>query len=293
VEGDAALGGYLGYLLRRVYVRANQVAAEVMPKGIHPRDYAVLRVLAGRDAYSQQELAEQLGINRTMMVKLVDKLERLGYAMRSRNPEDRRSYQLSVTGAGREAMRRLGPSVALGESRLTEPLSGKEKQRLVELLTRLMPELEGALPRERTGYLLVQAHYRLRRRGDEALGETGLATRHFAALAVLDRVGPCSQQRLAEQMHITEPFAVQLVDHLQSSGLIERGQDPQDRRRYALRLTAEGKRRLDRALHIVGTVEAEVRAALGEEGTQELKALLRKVQAPSLSEPAEKTIAPI
>jgi biotin operon repressor len=98
-HGEAAspaLVGYTGYLLRRVYGRAVQVAQTVMPPGSHPRDFAVLGALAGRDAISQQDVAEQLKINRTIMVKVIDKLEADGYVIRQRNPRDRRAYMLSV-----------------------------------------------------------------------------------------------------------------------------------------------------------------------------------------------------
>ncbi|MFD2354860.1 MarR family transcriptional regulator [Nonomuraea ferruginea] len=48
---------------------------------------------------------------------------------------------------------------------------------------------------------------------------------------------PCAQQQLARRLDITELAAAQIVDELVRLGLVARGQDPADRRRYALELT--------------------------------------------------------
>jgi DNA-binding MarR family transcriptional regulator len=276
----SALAGYTGYLLRRIYARANKIAQTVMPDGTHPRDYAILRVLAAGDAYSQQELAEQLRINRTMMVKLIDRLEVAGYVQRRRNPDDRRSYTLAVTSAGHEAMRTMAPAVARGERQLTAPLRPAERERLNTLLGELLPEVAQNLPAQpsqRSSYLLLKAHFRLKERGDDALAAIGLQARHFGALATLDTIGPCAQQELARQLGLTEPAAVQIVDTLENAGLVERGRSPHDRRQYALRLTGVGEERLAQARNPIDAMQSEVATALGKAGDEELRALLHKI----------------
>jgi DNA-binding MarR family transcriptional regulator len=275
-----ALAGYIPYLLRRVYVRANQVAAEVMPAGTHPRDFAILGVLATRDAYSQQELAEQLGINRTMMVKIIDKLEAAGYVQRQRNPNDRRSYTLSVTPAGHRAMTTMAPAVADGEQRLTAALQPTQRERLNHLLRLLLPDVDRYLPHmpaQRSGYLLLHAYRDLRRRSDDALGALGIQIRHFAALATLDDLGPCAQQQLAHGLGITESAVVQIVDDLQDAGLVERGRNPHDRRQYVLEVTAFGRTRLEQGRDAILAVQEKVTAALGDNGDKELRELLTKI----------------
>jgi DNA-binding MarR family transcriptional regulator len=275
-----ALAGYTGYLLRRATTGARQVMQGAMPPRTHPRDYAILGVLAESSAVSQQELADRLGINRTEMVKFIDRLEQEGHVQRSRNPADRRSYALTLTPAGRRARDRMKPAVARGEASLTASLDPAERSRLNELLRLLLPRLDSGLPQppnQRTGYLLIHADMQLRRRGEQQLALAGTQTRHFSALAALDQIGPCTQQELANELGVNEVTMVSVVDDLATQGFVERQRDPRDRRRYALRLTGDGRSLLARSRAAMDVVNAEVAELLGEDGEQELRTLLAKL----------------
>jgi len=262
-----------GNLLRRAYAR---LTAEALGDGPNAQDLVVLDALAGQDATSQAELGERLGINRTTMVKLVDRLQRAGHVARARNPADRRSYALSLTDEGRRALTELRRAAADRDARLTAPLTPEERRRLNRLLGRLLPDPEHpAVPS--TEHLIAQAHHRLRRSGDALLAEIGLRTRHFAPLAALDRLAPCPQQDLARAMRVTEPAAAQVVDELVRAGLVARGQDPHDRRRYALDLTEPGRERLARVREVIERLRAQVVDAVGPEGERELCSLLAKL----------------
>jgi DNA-binding MarR family transcriptional regulator len=272
VAAPLVLAGYTSYLLRRAFTQLSRANAS----GAQPRDYVVLGVLAEDNACSQQDLAERLGINRTIMVKLIDRLEGADYVTRRRNPADRRSYGLSVTEAGRKAMRDMEPAVAQSEQRFASALRAGEQQRLNSLLRKLVPHLSDA-PSHRTGYLINQAHHAQRRRQDDAMAAAGVQTRHFSALAVLATAGPCSQQQLAYQLGITEPAVVLIVNELVAANLVHRGRDRHDRRRYSLGLTAAGSDRFTTARPAYEAVQAEVDATLGEGGAAELRRLLTKL----------------
>lgn len=264
-----------GNLLRRAYAR---LTAETLHDGPGAQDLVVLDALAGQDATSQAELAERLGLNRTTMVKLVDRLQRAGHLTRARNPADRRSHVLSLTDDGRRALTKLRQAAVDRDAQLTAPLTPAERQRLNRLLSRLLPDpARPAAPS--TEYLIAQAHHRLRRSGDALLAELGLRTRHFAPLAALDRLAPCPQQQLARLLNVTEPAAAQVVDELVQAGLVARGQDPHDRRRYALDLTDLGRERLIQVRQVIERLRAQVVAAIGPEGERELCSLLAKLLA--------------
>jgi DNA-binding MarR family transcriptional regulator len=275
-----ALAGYTGHLLRRACIRTRQVMQSVLPPGAQARDFAILGALADSDAVSQQDLADRLGINRTVMVSLIDRLEELDQVTRSRNPTDRRSYMLSLTPQGRRAREDMVPAVAKGEAELTARLRPAERRRLNALLRQLLPDLDERLPhppQQRTGYLIIHADLRLRRRGDQVLTQVGLQMRHFSALVALEQTGRCTQQELAAQLGVTEAAMVQVIDDLQRQGLVERQRDPRDRRRYALLLTEPGKARLAQAQDVVEEVRAEVVELLGAQGDQELRDLLARM----------------
>ncbi|GII51917.1 hypothetical protein Pth03_03060 [Planotetraspora thailandica] len=266
-----ALDASVGKMLRRVYARFTAEAVRDDPQA---RDFVVLDTLADQDADSQHELAERLGINRTIMVRLVDRLQEAGYVTRTRNPANRRSYVLSITDEGRAARDAMKQSVAARDAKITAALSPAERRRLNELLSLLLPEPE---PLQTTSYLVAQAHYRLRRTGDALLSDVGLRTRHFGSLAAIDELGPGPQQRLARHLDITEPAAAQVIDELVRLGLVARGQDPHDRRRYALELTALGRERLVVVRDAMERLQAEVLTILGTDAAAELSRLLAKL----------------
>lgn len=268
---STTLRGSAGALLRRVYAR---FTAEALRDDPQSRDFVVMDTLADQDADSQHELAERLGINRTIMVRLVDRLQDAGYVTRTRNPANRRSYVLSITDEGRKARDAMRQAVAARDARITAPLTPPERQRFNELLSLLLPKPE---PLQATAYLVAQAHYRLRRMGDALLAEAGLRTRHFGSLAAIDELGPCPQLHVAHHLNITEPAAAPIIEELVQLGLVARGQDPHDRRRYALELTDLGRQRLVVVRDAAERLQSEVLDVLGADAERELRALLTRL----------------
>lgn len=283
-ELPPALAVYAAHLLRRAYIRANRLAPAFDGPGEQglsgARDFQILDALgapaAPSHAYSQQDLGERLGINRTTMVKLIDRLEAAGQVSRARNPGDRRSYVLALTDDGRSAVKAMEPAVSAGDDRLTAALSAGERDRLDSLLGALLARSPADGGARRTSSLIAQSHHFVRRRIEDALTDVGLQARHFGALTVLADES-CSQQRLARRLGISEQAVLQIVDDLESAGRVVRGRDPVDRRRYALRLTDAGERALVTARAAVEAAEADLGTTLGADGRAELKALLTKL----------------
>ena len=272
---------HTGYLLRLAYDRAQRVAAEEMPSGRHPRLFGVLTALVTAGPVSQQQLADRLRVNRTMMVSVVDELERDGLVERRRDPADRRSYNLYVTPAGRDLLATLDAEVAGAETVMTAPLTAAERARLNELLrTRLAAEPDLLIPpalADRTGFLISQAHLRGRERANELFADLPIEIRHYGLMLALAEVGPSSQQALAREFRVSGTMVTQIVDDLERAGLAERRRNPADRRSYTVSLTPEGERRLAEARRRVGQLEGELAAPAGEAGDRELRALLRKL----------------
>ncbi|MFJ3298968.1 MarR family winged helix-turn-helix transcriptional regulator [Streptomyces bacillaris] len=272
-----ALTGFIGYLLRRVFAQFTTYADGPEDDS---RDFLVLDALTGGDWVSQLDLAERLGINRTIMVGVIDRLESRGQVLRTRNPDNRRQYILSLTDRGRAAVETGRRAVAERDARLTAALSAEQVGRLNTLLARLLPEGSQELV-QGTEHLVEQAHHRLRRLGDEKLAGTGLRVRHYGPLSVLAASGPCPQQRLARELAITGPATSQLVDELVEDGMVVRGRDPHDRRRHALELTELGHARLKEVAEAVDLLAADVAELLGPGGEDELRALLVQLLEPA------------
>jgi DNA-binding MarR family transcriptional regulator len=281
VELAPELTRYLPYLMRRVFAYVSSAAGQ----GTLARDFAVLADLAADPGSSQQALAERLEINRTIMVKLIDRLQAEGYVTRTRNPENRRSYVLELTDVGRAALDKMRSAVLERDRLLTANLSAAEHEHLNELLSRLVGESAKAPDTLSTEHLVTQVFYLLRRRGDAAVSEIGLRVRDFGATYAVGRLGPCPQQQLARYLALSEPATALIMDELVENGLVTRGQDPVDRRRYALELTPLGRERLAFLTASVERLQAEVVEELGgERNTAELHDLLHRMLAAPAAE---------
>ena len=91
----------LGYLLKHAHLALEQrTDAALADVGLTARDLGVLRVIAGGEARSQQEVATVLGVDRTSMVALLDALERRGIVARRPSERDRRRNAVELTQDG-------------------------------------------------------------------------------------------------------------------------------------------------------------------------------------------------
>lgn len=281
VELAPELTRYLPYLMRRVFVHVSAHAE----RSTEARDFAVLASLADRQVASQQELAERLGINRTIIVKLIDRLQDAGYVTRTRNPANRRTYVLTLTDPGRTALDEMRSSVLARDELITAALHRDERERLNDLLRTVLGEPEETPSLLSTEYLVTQVFYLLRRRGDAMVSDLGLRIRNFAPLSSIGKLGPGSQQQLARYLAVNEPAAAQIVEELVQAGLVARGQDPADRRRYALELTELGAERLATLRDAMDLLQAEVVETLGgSDREQELLTVLHKLLATEVPE---------
>lgn len=70
---------------------------------------------------------------------------------------------------------------------------------------------------------------------------TGLSMPQFSVLMQLHHKGACGMSDISERFEITPAAASQLVDKLVQSGLVQREEDPSDRRAKLLNLTEKGK----------------------------------------------------
>jgi len=132
LEGD--LGWMLGVVFR-AYIKASDHALRDLPGG--PRGYQVLTAAAGEPPRNQGAIAEELGIDRTVLTYLIDDLEKLGLVARHPDPADRRSRLVVATDEGRATWRRLQDELRRVEAHVLSPLPTADAASFQALLRRL------------------------------------------------------------------------------------------------------------------------------------------------------------
>jgi DNA-binding MarR family transcriptional regulator len=160
-------------------------------------------------------------------------------------------------------------------------MTADEVDRLVEAWRRERPDLDVDPMRVLSRVTRLARHLDLARR--QAFAAHGLETWEFDVLSALRRSGTpyeLSPGRLIRETMVTSGTMTNRVDRLTAKGLVARQRDPGDRRGVLVRLTDEGRQRVDAALD--GLLEHE-RLLLhdldgAEQGT--LADLLRTVVAP-------------
>ena len=138
---DATFGflpDLLGYHLRRAQQAVFQdFAASLDGANVTPGQFGVLALIDANRGLSQTRLAEILGIDRSTLVAVIDKLERQGLVERAARPNDRRSHALKLSDDGAARFRALAKQVKRHEARMARQLSARERATLIALLQRI------------------------------------------------------------------------------------------------------------------------------------------------------------
>jgi DNA-binding MarR family transcriptional regulator len=111
----------------------------------------------------------------------------------------------------------------------------------------------------------------------------GIESWEFDVLAALRRAGTpyeLSPGRLIKETLVTSGTMTNRVDRLVARRLVERLPDPNDRRGVLVRLTAEGRTKVDGALANLLDRERELLAGLDATAQERLASLLRDLVAP-------------
>jgi DNA-binding MarR family transcriptional regulator len=130
------LDGLLGYHLRRAQLAAFQSFAETMDRfGISPGQFGVLALVDANPGLNQTALGRALGIERSSVVAVLDRLEKRRLLRRAKH--DRRSHALYLTPEGKELLGTVRPLLEAHERRIAADLSRDETRTLIALLRRV------------------------------------------------------------------------------------------------------------------------------------------------------------
>jgi DNA-binding MarR family transcriptional regulator len=132
------LESLLGYSLRRAQMRVFQdFESEMKELGLTPGQLGALFLIEANRGLSQSELGNALGIDRSSVVPLIDRLQKRGWVRRAARASDRRAHALELAPAGVALLARLMPRLEAHEGRIAAALSASERKRLFDLLAKI------------------------------------------------------------------------------------------------------------------------------------------------------------
>lgn len=146
-DADCDLGWSIAMLARDYRARVEPVFADV-PRGA--RGYQLLYTVARKRLRTQAQLAEYLGVDRTVIPYVVDDLIDAGLADREQDPRDRRIRTVVVTPRGLEVLQSLQDRLTIAEKALLDPLDDDQKEQLRALLSSIAQRARDSLPDART-----------------------------------------------------------------------------------------------------------------------------------------------
>ena len=120
-----------------------------------------------------------------------------------------------------------------------------------------MTEQIGAVERAETSparvsYVIARLERAVRGAINERVRPYGLTTLQYTTLSVLGRRGALSNAQLARRSYMTPQSMSEVIEALETKGLIERKQHPNHRRVLPAQLTATGRKVLEAVSELAG-----------------------------------------
>jgi len=126
------------FLLKRLgFAAKDRSHAAFEGSGLSAFHYAVLALLEEDPRETQAQIADALGYDRSLIVRLLDELEERELVIRKRDPEDRRRHVVKLTPSGRSMLVDLRAIVQRLEDEYLAPLSAEERETLHVLLAKV------------------------------------------------------------------------------------------------------------------------------------------------------------
>jgi DNA-binding MarR family transcriptional regulator len=133
------LRSHLGFWLRFVSNHvSNAFARRILDRGVTVAEWVVLREMYGRNEVAPSTLADEIGMTRGAVSKLIDRLVGKRLVTRQDRSDDRRFQDVGLTAAGRRLVPALASIADQNDMEFFLPLSARERELLAALLKKLV-----------------------------------------------------------------------------------------------------------------------------------------------------------
>lgn len=135
------LKDYFGYCFyKAAVILRERLAGRIYEYGLVPPHLGMLRLLKELGEHSQNQLAEQLGIDKATMVKLIDQLEKKKFIERTQDAKDRRIWRIRITSGGEKLLLKASAIRQEVEAEFLSSLTEAEQKVLRKCIPQLLDE---------------------------------------------------------------------------------------------------------------------------------------------------------
>lgn len=134
---------WVGFNLRMAQEAAFQAFSRRSQEiGESPGRFATLTIIARNPGISQTELSHANGRDKSSLTPVVEDLVRRGLVERKRMRQDRRTYRLNLTPAGKKTLKMLTRCARRHERVMDGIIGQRDRKRFIQILKRLAAEIE-------------------------------------------------------------------------------------------------------------------------------------------------------
>lgn len=99
--------------------------------------FIIMNVIHKHTSLSQTEIAGYTGRDKTTTTRAIDVLTKKNYALRSKDPNDRRVFKVHLTEEGVAALLKMIPAINTLSETLAEGITTEEMEQLMHILTKI------------------------------------------------------------------------------------------------------------------------------------------------------------
>ncbi len=141
-NGDHWLGKFVPYLVYRITGQLNRnLRKRLRRSGINIARWRVLAVLQDNGRMNMSQIVEQTIIEQPTVSRIIDQLEREGFATREICAEDSRFVQVMLTQAGERAFEEIYPTAAKHQEQALQDFTRQEIKTLIGFLERIQKNI--------------------------------------------------------------------------------------------------------------------------------------------------------
>jgi DNA-binding MarR family transcriptional regulator len=128
-----------GHLIRRAHQFSTAVfMEEAKSVALTPVQFSALIVICDRPGVDAKRVSDLIFFDPSTIGNVLDRLERRGLIVRKPGIKDRRTKRLFLTAAGDTVIKKIVRTIPEISRRILAPLSARERQQFLSLLSRLV-----------------------------------------------------------------------------------------------------------------------------------------------------------